>query len=73
MKKAKQQVYVQQRWMDKQDHSIVRVVEVTRTSVRFITEGLEDIILARYKRAFLQDYALYSTPPNTTGALDAKS
>lgn len=67
---AKPRAYLGQIWRDKQDGSHARVVEVTRHSIRYTPTDLPDLILARRKRGFFEDFTLVAMQPNTTDDLD---
>lgn len=43
-------------WVEKQDGMTVRVISVAPNSVRYAREDLPDMVLARYRRGFLEDF-----------------
>jgi hypothetical protein len=71
-KKANAPIHVGSTWSDKQDGSVVQVTHVTPYDVQYLFVDIPDIPITDTRRIFVKDFTLRSTPPNTTGALNAK-
>lgn len=54
LKKVK--INVDDLWVENQDGMTVRVISVAPNSVRYTREDLPDMVLARYRRGFLEDF-----------------
>lgn len=63
LKKVK--INVDSLWVDNQDGSTVRVVAVAPNSIRYTPEDLPDMVLARYRRGFLEDFTPKKARPFT--------